>query len=72
MKLLYQPTIISLLFILGSCQTISGFTDNIGGHLPVIGTRCENWQCVTEGGRKASEEKASQKNDKSLDNSVNP
>jgi len=40
-----------LLLLLTQCQWI----DDLGEHMPVIGERCENWQCFTEGGREQSE-----------------
>lgn len=40
----------SALFMSG-CEWI----DDVGRHMPVIGERCENWQCFTEGGRAQSE-----------------
>ncbi|MEI6730469.1 MAG: hypothetical protein WCL30_04350 [Pseudomonadota bacterium] len=46
---------IFMIVLLTSCQAISNFADGIGKHMPVIGERCEHWQCVTESGRRASE-----------------
>lgn len=38
---------------LSGCMSL----DEIGRHMPVIGERCENWQCVTTEGQAASAEK---------------
>lgn len=48
-------SLIAMLFLLSSCQAIGDFADSIGRHMPVIGKRCEHWQCVTESGQKASD-----------------
>lgn len=42
-----------LLLALASCT----WADDLGSHLPVIGERCEYWQCMTDKGRARSEEK---------------
>lgn len=34
-----------------------GFFDRVGDHMPVIGERCENWQCFTSSGQEKSREK---------------
>lgn len=39
---------------LGACQSIGNFADGVGSHLPVIGERCEHWQCFTEEGKQRS------------------
>ena len=46
---------ILLLLILASCQSISDFADRVDKHLPVIGERCEHWQCFTTEGKKISD-----------------
>jgi hypothetical protein len=33
--------------ILGSCQTVYGWAESVGNHMPVIGERCNHWQCFT-------------------------
>jgi hypothetical protein len=37
-----------------------GITDWADKHMPVIGQRCENWQCVTPAGQAASDAKTKQ------------
>jgi|GEM_PF-1042586 len=46
---------ILMIISLTSCQGISNFADGIGKHMPVIGERCEHWQCFSESGRRASD-----------------
>ena len=41
--------------LLGGCQTISGWADSVGSHMPVIGERCEHWQCITGSGQAESD-----------------
>ncbi len=36
------------------CTWIGNTADSIGSHMPVIGERCEHWQCVTSGGETQS------------------
>jgi|GEM_PF-5147594 len=45
--------LLTSLFLLTQCEWIDG----IGRHFPVIGERCEYWQCFTESGRQKSDEK---------------
>lgn len=45
-----------LLLMLTNCQTIGNWADSIGEHLPVIGERCEHWQCFTASGQQISEQ----------------
>ncbi len=33
--------------LLTSCQTIYGWADHVGSYMPVIGERCNHWQCFT-------------------------
>jgi len=47
--------VLLLPFILNSCQTISGWADSLGEHMPVVGERCEHWQCFTSSGQKKNE-----------------
>ena len=47
---------IFLLLGLSGCSWLN----SIGDHLPVMGTRCENWQCFTESGQEASDRKKAQ------------
>ena len=39
-----------------ACDTIGNWMDNLGEHMPVVGERCEHWQCLTEEGRQRSDE----------------
>lgn len=41
--------------LLTGCDTVGDFADDMGSHMPVVGERCEHWQCITEGGRRQSE-----------------
>jgi hypothetical protein len=38
------------LLLLGGC----GFFDSVGDHMPVLGDRCEYWQCFTQYGQEQS------------------
>ena len=40
---------------LSSCAWIGRQSDALGNHMPVIGERCEHWQCFTASGRAQSE-----------------
>ncbi len=40
---------------LSGCNKIADWADN---NMPVIGERCYNWQCITEGGQGASRAKS--------------
>lgn len=42
------------------CQAIGDWFDRVGEHMPVIGDRCEHWQCFTEAGQEASDAKKAQ------------
>jgi hypothetical protein len=44
-----------LLCALSGCQAIGNWFDSVGEHFPVIGERCEHWQCFTESGREISD-----------------
>ncbi len=48
-----------LLFILplflSGCNTIYGWADSVGKHMPVIGEPCNHWQCMTNSGQEKSE-----------------
>lgn len=48
--------------LLAACQTIGGWADGLGSHMPVIGERCEHWQCMTTEGRAKSDKIKQQKN----------
>lgn len=39
------------LILLQGCE----WADDLGRHMPVIGERCENWQCFTSSGQAQSE-----------------
>lgn len=49
--------LLPLLFLplLGGCETIGNWADDLGQHMPVIGERCEHWQCFTSSGQEQSE-----------------
>lgn len=32
---------------LAGCQTVYGWAESVGNHMPVIGERCHHWQCFT-------------------------
>ncbi len=49
--------------LLGSCQTISRWADGAGSYMPVIGDRCEHWQCFTSEGQAISNAKKRQQAD---------
>lgn len=46
---------ICALFLLSGCQSIGNLADDLGSHLPVIGERCEHWQCFTTSGQETSD-----------------
>lgn len=46
--------------LLGGCETIYGWANGVGSYMPVIGDRCEHWQCVTSEGQAISEAKKRQ------------
>jgi hypothetical protein len=48
---------LTLPFALGACGMFDWATQN----MPVIGQRCENWQCFTEGGQQQSQLNAQQR-----------
>lgn len=53
---------VTVLLALGGCQWIGDTADRWGEHMPVVGERCEHWQCITVSGQKRSDEiKAQQK-----------
>jgi hypothetical protein len=43
------------LLTLPACDWIGDTADSIGSHMPVIGERCEHWQCFTQSGKAQSE-----------------
>ena len=45
----------ALLASISGCDWIGRQADALGSHMPVIGERCEHWQCITESGRQKSE-----------------
>ena len=46
----YVLTVV-LTLSLGGCEWI----DDVGRHKPVVGERCENWECFTQSGQAQSE-----------------
>ncbi len=53
--------ILLTMLMLAACDTIGGWADDVGEHLPVIGERCEHWQCMTTSGQQRSEQIRRQK-----------
>lgn len=62
-----KKLLFALPLLLNGCNTIYGWADSVGSHMPVIGEPCNHWQCVTNSGQeksddmKQAEEKASKK-----------
>lgn len=53
-----KKLIIVLPLLISGCDTIYGWADGVGKHMPTIGEPCRNWQCMTDSGqRKSSENK---------------
>lgn len=48
--------IIILPLLLSGCETIYGWADSVGKHMPTIGEPCRNWQCMTDSGQKKSDQ----------------
>jgi hypothetical protein len=46
---------IALILAMTGCNWIGRQADALGSHMPVIGERCEHWQCITKSGRQTSE-----------------
>lgn len=51
-----KRAIIILPLLLSGCDTIYGWADSVGKHLPTIGEPCRSWQCVTDSGQRKSDE----------------
>jgi hypothetical protein len=49
------PFLLLPLWLVSGCNGIGDVADSLGNHLPVIGDRCEHWQCFTESGQEQSE-----------------
>jgi hypothetical protein len=47
--------ITTALLSLSGCNWIGRQADAVGSHMPVIGERCEHWQCITSSGRQRSD-----------------
>ena len=47
--------IVAILPLLAGCNWVGRQADALGSHMPVIGERCEHWQCVTESGQRQSD-----------------
>jgi hypothetical protein len=54
----FKYIMVLLPFALGSCQ----WFEDLGEHMPVIGERCDHWQCFTESGQEASKRTIEYKN----------
>jgi hypothetical protein len=48
--------LIGCLWALSGCTAIANWADNMGQHMPVVGERCEHWQCLTSSGQAKSNE----------------
>jgi len=57
MRSAFHPRLFALLglFALSGCSSVGDMADSMGSYMPVIGERCEHWQCFTQGGRDQSE-----------------
>lgn len=53
MKVKHILASVTTLALMSGCS----WFDDVGRHMPVIGKRCENWQCFTESGQAASDAK---------------
>ena len=53
-RLLVLAAAATLLF---GCQWIGRQADALGSYMPVIGERCEHWQCITSSGQTISDAK---------------
>lgn len=51
-----KKIIIALPLLLTGCETIYGWADSAGKHMPTIGEPCRNWQCFTDSGQQKSAE----------------
>lgn len=51
-----KKIIIILPLILSGCDTVYGWADSVGKHMPTLGEPCNNWQCVTNEGQKKSDQ----------------
>jgi len=47
--------LMALAGLLSGCGWINRQADAAGEYMPVVGERCENWQCFTEEGQQKSE-----------------
>ncbi len=47
-------SIFAIALPISACRTVGDFADDVGSHMPVIGDRCEHWQCFTEEGKQRS------------------
>lgn len=47
---------IMLALSVSGCTWIGRQADALGGYMPVVGERCEHWQCLTKSGQERSEE----------------
>ncbi|HEU5046382.1 MAG TPA: hypothetical protein VFT64_00910 [Rickettsiales bacterium] len=47
---------VPLSLVLGGCHSVYHWADCSTRNFPVVNKRCENWQCITEAGQKASDE----------------
>ena len=47
---------LGLLLSTSGCMSL----DEVGRHMPVVGKRCENWECFSSDGQEVSEERKTQ------------
>ena len=48
--------VIALALAASGCSWVGRQADALGAYMPVVGERCEHWQCVTTAGKERSEE----------------
>jgi hypothetical protein len=53
--IIHCSTGLALVMATAGCSWIGRQADALGSHMPVIGERCEHWQCITKSGRQTSD-----------------
>lgn len=53
--IIHCSTCLALVMATAGCSWIGRQADALGSHMPVIGERCEHWQCITKSGRQTSD-----------------
>jgi|CXWL01.1.fsa_nt_gi predicted small secreted protein len=51
-----KKLLFALPLLLSGCNTIYGWADGVGKHMPTIGEPCYNWQCMTSSGQEKSDQ----------------